>query len=105
VARVSSVKRVSRGILKELEKKISQELFVALPNVQQPFEVETNASGYAMGAILMQGGRLVSYHSKLFHGSVLNYPTYDKEVYAMVQVVKKWKHYLMGKETVFHTNH
>jgi hypothetical protein len=28
---------------------------------------------------------------------VINYPTYDKELYALVQSVKKWNHYLMGK--------
>jgi Ni,Fe-hydrogenase I cytochrome b subunit len=53
----------------------------------------------------MQGGKLVFYHSKMFHGIVLNYHTYDKELYALVQNVKKWKHYLIGKETIIHTNH
>jgi len=58
-----------------------------------------------MGVVLIQGGRLVCYHSKVVHGAVLNYPTYDKELYAMVQDVKKWKHYLMGKETVIHIDY
>ena len=40
----------------------------------------------------------------MFHDGLLNYPTYDKELYTLVQVVKKWKHYLMGKETIIHTN-
>ena len=35
----------------------------------------------------------------------MGYPTYDKELYALVQSVKKWKHYLMGKETIIHTDH
>jgi hypothetical protein len=73
--------------------------------LQKPFEVETDASGYAMGVVLMQGGKSICYHSEMFHGGVLNYPTYDKELYALVQVVKKWKHYLMGKETIIHTDH
>ena len=58
-----------------------------------------------MGVILMYGGRFVCYHSEVFHGVVLNYHTYEKELHALVQVVNKWKHYLMGKETVIHTNH
>jgi hypothetical protein len=34
-----------------------------------------------------------------------NYLTYDKEIDALVQIVKKWKHYLLGRETTIHTNH
>jgi hypothetical protein len=67
--------------------------------------VEIDARGYAMGEVLMQGGRPICYHSKVFHGAVLKYPTYDKELYALVQDIKKWKHYLMGKETIIHTDH
>jgi hypothetical protein len=83
-----------------MKRKNNQALVLMLPNLQNPFEVETNASGYAMGAILMQGGRPICYHYEVFHAVVLNYPTYDKEIYALVQDVKKWKHYLMGKETI-----
>ena len=39
----------------ELNKKISQALVLELPSLQCTFEVETNASGYAMGVVLMQG--------------------------------------------------
>ena len=67
--------------------------------------MEIDASRYSMGVVLMQGGKLVCYHSKMFHNSVLNYPMYDKELYALVQVVKKWRNYFMGKETIIHTNH
>jgi len=37
----------------ELKKKINEAPILALPNLQRPFEVETNASGYAMGVVLM----------------------------------------------------
>jgi len=48
-----------------------QALVLVLPNFQKPFEVEIDASGYAVGAILMQGGRCVCYHSEVFDGVVL----------------------------------
>lgn len=41
-------------------------------------------NGYVMGVVLKQGGRPICYHSKLFNGEILNYPTYDKELYVMV---------------------
>jgi hypothetical protein len=67
--------------------------------------VDTDASGYAMGAVLMQGGKTLCYRSKMFHRGILSYPTYDKELYALVQDVRKWKNYLMGKETITHTDY
>lgn len=73
--------------------------------MDKPFQVEIDPDEYDMGAILMWGGRLVCYHSKLVHGALVNYPTFDKEVYERVQSVKKWKHYLMGKETIIHIYH
>jgi hypothetical protein len=88
-----------------LKEKISTTPVLALPDLQQPFEIQTDASGYAMGAVLMQRGKPICYHSETFTQAVINYPTYDKELYALVQSVKKWKHYLMGKETIVHTDH
>jgi len=64
-----------------------------------------DASGYAMGVVLMQGGKMVWYHFEMFHGGVVKHPMYDKELYALVQDVKKKKHYLMGKETIINTYH
>jgi hypothetical protein len=34
---------------------INQAPMLGVPKLQKPFEVETNASGYAMGEVLMQG--------------------------------------------------
>ena len=67
--------------------------------------VEIDASGYAMGAVLMQHKIPICYHSETFSKAIINYPTYDKGWYALVQSVKKWKHYIMGKETIIHTDH
>jgi hypothetical protein len=88
-----------------LKEKISTTLVLALPNLQRSFEIETDANGYAMGAILMQYCKPICYHYETFNQVVVNYPIYDKELYALVQSIKKWKHYLLGKETIIHTYH
>jgi hypothetical protein len=46
-----------------------------------------------MGVVLMQYHKPICYHSETFNQDVVNYHTYDKELYALVQSVKKWKHY------------
>ncbi|XP_071702891.1 uncharacterized protein [Rutidosis leptorrhynchoides] len=88
-----------------LKKKISEAPVLALPNLQQPFELEIDASGYAMGAVLLQDRRPVAYHSEMFQGAQRNYPTYDKELLALHQAVKHWRCYLLEKKTVVHTDH
>jgi len=59
--------------------------------------VEIDASDYAMGAILLQECKPICYHFEKFSEVILNYRTYDKEMYALVQDVKKWKYYLIRK--------
>jgi hypothetical protein len=42
---------------------------------------------------------------KKMSGSVLNYSTYDKELYALVRTLETWQHYLWPKEFVIHSDH
>lgn len=45
---------------------------------------------------------MVAYHSEMFNTVVLNYPTYEKEMYTIVLAVKDSRHYLLGKEALFY---
>ena len=78
---------------------------LALPDLQQPFEIETDTSNYAVGAILTQHSHPVAYHSEKLSYVVHKYPTYDKEMYSIVQACRKWKHYILRNKMVIHTNH
>lgn len=62
--------------------------------------METHMNGYVIGTMLMKGRRSICYYSKVFHWEILNYASYDKEIYALVQAIKGWKHYHMGNEIV-----
>ena len=88
-----------------MKERINTTPVISLLDLRKPFEIETDASDYAMGVVLMQHGKPICYHSETFNGVVVNYPTYDKELYSLMQSVKKWKHYLMGKETTIRTDH
>ncbi|VVA32132.1 PREDICTED: Retrovirus-related Pol poly from transposon, partial [Prunus dulcis] len=68
-----------------LRKNISEAPVLALPNLQRSFEVETDASNYAFGDILKQDGKPVEYYYEIFNAAMRNYPTYDKELFALHQ--------------------
>jgi hypothetical protein len=58
-----------------------------------------------VGAVLTQHGNLVAYHSETLSDIVRKYPTYDKEMYSIVQACLQWKHHILGKETIIHIDH
>ena len=63
--------------------------------------METNASDYALAAILSIVNKdnkvhTVAFHSHTFTAAELNYDTHDKELLAIFEAFKIWQHYLEG---------
>lgn len=82
---------------------------LALPDMSKDFVLETDASDYAIGAILEQdqgfGLQPVAYYSRKLRDAELNYPTHDRELLAIFLAVKKWRPYIDGKRTRVLTDH
>jgi len=67
------------------------------------FRLETEASGYATGAVLSQlcnDGKWhpVGFTSKGLDSAKRNYEVHDKELLSVIQGLKEWRHVLEGTE-------
>jgi hypothetical protein len=80
-----------------LKRKIIEQPVLVLPDFQKTFQVKCDARGYAVGGVLSQDDRPVAYFSKKLDDANLKYSTYDIEFYAIIQALKKWRHYLIPK--------
>ena len=69
----------------ELKNHLCSAPVLTLPDLQQPFEIETDAYDYAIGVVLTQQGHPMAYHSETLSDTIRKYPTYDKEMYSIVQ--------------------
>lgn len=54
--------------------------------------------------VLLQGGHPIAYYSKLLGPRARSRSIYEKELMAVVLAVQKWKHYLLGRHFVIHSD-
>ena len=82
---------------------------LALPDFSKPMEVVTDASGSAkrgaLGAVLLQDGRVIAYESRTMNDAELNYTTTEQECLAAVHALKVWRCYLEGVHFKLVTDH
>ena len=70
---------------------------IAAINPSAPVVVETNASDLAIAASVRQHGRPVAFFSRTLSKSKQRHTAIEKEAYAMVEALRKWKHYLISR--------
>jgi hypothetical protein len=68
-----------------------------LPDFEQPFTVECDASGIVFGAVIHQGNGPLAFFSKQFAPRHLKVAAYERELIGLVQAVRHWRPYLWGR--------
>ncbi|XP_068243231.1 uncharacterized protein [Palaemon carinicauda] len=104
-------------IFNQLKTYLSSPPILMAPNLTKPFYLQTDASDLGYGGILLQHpapitaitGNLppladllpVSYSSGRFMGSQLNWPTVEKELFAIVATIQRYEIYVDGQDTIY----
>lgn len=92
-----------------LKKALSSPPILLFPNFQETFIVTTDASDYAVGAVISQGNipydKPIQFFSKTLGETQSRYSTIEKELLAIVWAVEFFRHYLYGREFLILTDH
>ena len=92
-----------------LQDKLTSEPILILPRLNEPFQVETDASGYGVGGVLAQERKTdwlpVAYFSQRLSKCERNYSTSEKELYAIVLSVEYFRQFLYGISFKVITDH
>ncbi len=95
-----------------LKERVTMETVLAHAKLDDQFELEVDASGYAVGATLLQRKEdskkhPIGYYSATLNEAQRNYDIYDLELLAIVMALKNWRPLLVGSphKIIIYSNH
>lgn len=93
----------------KLREVLCSEPILQYPNFNEPFIITTDASGYAIGAILSQGKMgsdlPIAYASRVLNNAETRYSPTERELLALVYAVKHFRPYIYGRKFTLVIDH
>ena len=97
---------------RQLKQALTTSPVLVQPDTTRPFLIETDASEWAIGCVLLQvdpvTGRLhpVAFDGRKLQAAEINYPVHEKELLAIKYALQTWRIYIdNGHTTTIYTDH
>lgn len=79
-----------------IKEKLKENIELFQPDYSKPFELTTDASNFAVGAVLSQNNRPIIFISRTLNQTEQNYATNEKEALAIVWALQQTRNYIYG---------
>ena len=84
---------------------VSVDALLAYPDHTKPYDVETDASDYELGAVIKQNNHTITYYSCKLNSAQHNYSTIVKELLSIIKTLKAFCSILLSTVIHAHTDH
>ena len=84
---------------------IAQDLVLAYPDYNQPFEIYTDASATQLGTVITKNNRPLAFFSRKLSDMQKQYSDTKIDLLAIVETLKEFKGMLWGQKIVVYTDH
>lgn len=92
----------------KLKRILAEDVTLSIVDFTKEFILATDASDYAIGAVLLQpcgkGLRPIHFFSRVLNIHEINYPTHEKELLAIVAAIEEFDSYLKGRKFTVQTD-
>ena len=83
-----------------MKKSFTEEPVLALADLNEPFELHTEAFDLAIGGFLMQEGHPITFESRKLNDTERRYMVQE----TVVHCLRTWRYYLLGSKLVIKTD-
>lgn len=104
-ARINKLDPLYINAFEQLKSLMTSHPILKYPDFTKDFKLNTDASNFAIGAVLLQDNHPIAYASRTLNEHEVRYNTTEKELLAVVWAVKYFRPYIYGKEFELRTNH
>lgn len=94
---------VCQRVFNHIKRGMTEELVLALSDHPMTLKVQSDASDYAIGGVLMLNVHPVAFEIRKLNEVEGRYRIQEKEMITVVHYLRTWTHYLLGSQLVVKT--
>ena len=97
--------QVHTDCFKKIKAMIAEDVLLTYPDPNLPFEIQTDASDYQLGAVILQNNKPVAFFLRKLSDAQTHYPASNKEALCIQEVLHEYRDILYGAEIIIKTDH
>ena len=102
---LTKLKRNAKSTWLSIKEVMAQDVLLAYPDFNLPFDIHTDASDFQLGAVISQNGKPIALYSHRLSISQRNYMTTERELLSIHKTLRKYRNILLGHKINVFTDH